>query len=300
MKIYACSNWGLKFLGMVIDAWKDQGHDVEYSLGYDPELHRNSDVCYIDTCDNNAIVASANRFEGSRLVIRAIDIECWVGNPGAVQWANVDGLIFGARHIQELVSTQVAFADYPHLNVQHVPFGVDRIKWTYKDRQPGYEIAFVAHRWSAKGIPLALQVMAELGTEYTLHFLGDESKGEKWNPPYVRDMLKILEINATFEERVDDLDAWLEDKNYLLVSSQKEAFSYVAAEAAAKGIKPIIHSFYGAYGVWPLSWIWSSVRDAVGAIEYGGYDSEEYAMTIQKDYSLERMMQGINEVCEII
>lgn len=299
MKIFACSNWNLKFAGLLVDWWREQGHEVEFRLGYDPELHKASDVCFIDTCDNNAIVGSRNRFPGSKLVIRCIDIEAWVGQPGAVTWKNVDGLIFGAKHIQELVSGYVPFVDYPHLRIEHVPFGVDLSKWTYKIREHGFNVAFVAHRWSAKGIPLALQVMAELDSRFKIYFLGDESKGEKWNPPYWHQMIKALRINAVFEDKVEDLDAWLENKNYLLCSSQKESFSYVTAEAAAKGIMPVVHSFYGAYDIWPEHWIWTKVRQAANRIGGGYYDSQQFREEIEQHYSLERMMDGINEVCEI-
>ncbi|NIP87210.1 MAG: hypothetical protein GTO03_17275, partial [Planctomycetales bacterium] len=97
MKIFACCNWKLKFLGPVLEAWREAGHEVTYKLGYDPALHEASDVCFVDVCDHNAIVASKERFPGSRLVIRAIDIECWARQPRAVNWKNVDALVVGAR-----------------------------------------------------------------------------------------------------------------------------------------------------------------------------------------------------------
>jgi hypothetical protein len=84
MKIFACCNWQLKFLGPILDCWREDGHEVEYRLGYDPALHEWADVCFVDVCDHNAVVASQNRFPNSRLVIRAIDIECWAGQPGGV------------------------------------------------------------------------------------------------------------------------------------------------------------------------------------------------------------------------
>jgi hypothetical protein len=99
MKIFACCNWQLKFLGPILDRWRADGHEVEYRLGYDPALHEWANVCFVDVCDHNAVVASRERFPYSRLVIRAIDIECWAGQPGGVAGDNVDSLVFGARHI---------------------------------------------------------------------------------------------------------------------------------------------------------------------------------------------------------
>ena len=132
MRIAAFCNWQLKFLGPILDYWRDEGHHVEYRLGYDPKLHEWSDVCFIDVCDHNAVVGSKNRFENSRLVIRAIDIECWVRQPGGVTWDNVDALVFGAKHIEKLVKSYVNFP--PTLDVRHVPFGLDVDKWTFRER----------------------------------------------------------------------------------------------------------------------------------------------------------------------
>jgi glycosyltransferase involved in cell wall biosynthesis len=295
MKIFVCANWGLKFSGLLIDYWRAQGHEVEYRLGYDPALHEASDLCFVDACDNNARVASLERFSGSRLAIRLIDIECWMGQPGGVQWENVDVAIFGATHIQELVQSYVKFPD--HVKVVHVPFGVNLAEWTYRNRTHGKEVAFIAHWWPAKNLPLALQVMARLGEPYRLHVLGKPAN-EKWLRYYVEHAVKELDLEVIFTERVDSVDEWLEDKNYLLMTGQKEAFSYAAAEAAAKGIKPLIHNFWGAKNVWPREWIWDTVDECVIKMHYY-YQSRLYRDYIKHNYSLKLMMEKINAACEI-
>ncbi|NIP87211.1 MAG: hypothetical protein GTO03_17280, partial [Planctomycetales bacterium] len=48
----------------------------------------------------------------------------------------------------------------------------------------GKRVAMVAHRWSAKQVPLALQVMARLGQGWSIHFLGTPSK-ERWHHRYI-------------------------------------------------------------------------------------------------------------------
>ena len=39
MRICSFSNWQLKFLGMINDYWRAQGHEVKYTIGYDPAWH---------------------------------------------------------------------------------------------------------------------------------------------------------------------------------------------------------------------------------------------------------------------
>ena len=297
MRIYVACNWGRKFAGLLIDWWKVHGHQVEYSMGYDPKLHEQSELCFVDVSDNNAQVASQNRFPNSKLVIRAIDIETWVGQPGGVNWANVDVLIFGAKHIEELVRSYVNFPD--SLKVYHIPFGVDLSKWTYRERDgSGKKIAFIAHQWSAKGLPLLYQIVAALGLGWELHMLGTKST-EKWLHYYSDHIIKELGLNTYWQASTDNVDQWLEDKDYLLVTSQKEAYSYAAAESAAKGIKPLIHNFWGARGIWPTDWIWTRFDECIYKICFGAYDSASYRAYITNCYSLELMMAKIDRVCGI-
>lgn len=297
MKIFTCCNWQLKFLGPILESWKTAGHEVQYRLGYDPKLHEWAEVCFIDVCDNNAIVGSRQKFPHSRLVIRAIDIECWVRQPAGITWGNVDALIFGAKHIEELVRSYVNFPD--SVEIVHVPFGLDIKQWTYRERDgAGKNIALVAHQWSAKGLGLLMQVMAALGPGWKLSILGTKST-EAWLHRYLQHIIGEMNLDVTFTERVPDVNSWLEDKDYLILSSFKEAFSYAAAEAAAKGIRPLIHNFWRANDIWPRHWIWNTIDDCVRKIQYGRYDSQEYRTFIADNYSLEKMMKGFNRVCRI-
>ena len=144
--------------------------------------------------------------------------------------------MFGASHIRELVEGYVSFPD--NVEIYHVPFGVDMDKWTYRERSGGKNIAFIAHRWSAKGLPLLAQVMMRL-RGYKLHILGNKSS-EKWLHAYWDYIVDQVGFPVEETEHTDSVNEWLDDKDYLIVTSQKEAFSYVAAEAAAKAAKDAI------------------------------------------------------------
>ncbi len=297
-KIATFSNWGLKFLGIMNDHWRKQGHDVRYEMGYNPDRHEWSDVCFVDVGDNNAQVASGYKFPNSKLAIRVIDIEAWCGQPGGVNWENADVCIFGAKHIEELVRGYVDFP--PNVKVVHIPFGVDLDRWTFRERDgSGKNIACVAHQWTAKNLPLLFQVVAKLGDGWTLHLLGTKSGGDPWQWKYYECILSRMNINYTDTGWVDDLDAWLEDKDFHVLASYKEAFSYVSAQCAAKGIKPLIHPFWGASDIWPESWLWNTVDECVDMILHQSYDSQSYRTFIEDNYSLKNSMNAINEVCGI-
>jgi glycosyltransferase involved in cell wall biosynthesis len=140
--------------------------------------------------------------------------------------------------------------------------------------------------------------MAKLGPGYRLHLLGTRNT-EKWLHAYLDHMVDELGLDVTETERVDDVDAWLEDKDYHVLASAKESFSYATAEAAAKGIKPLVHNFYQARDIWPDGWIWNTVDEAVDMIR-GDYDSAGYRRYIEEHYSLDRMMRGLNEACGLV
>lgn len=296
MKIFACCNWQLKFLGPMLDYWRRQGHEVRYELGYNPAGHEWSDVCFVDVCDHNAHVASEYKFPNSRLVIRAIDIECWVQQSTGVHWENVDVCIFMAKHIEELVRSYMTFP--ANVQVVHIPPGIDLSKWTYRERDgSNHSVAFIAHQWSAKGMPLLFQVMAALGSGWVLHILGNQSN-ERWLHKYNEHIVRELGLQVVFTERVPSVDAWLDDKDYIIIPGQKEAFSYVTAEAAAKGIKPLVHNFWRARDIWPDEWVWSTIGEAV-AMAQQPFDSASYRRYIADHYTLDTMMERINSVCGI-
>jgi hypothetical protein len=92
------------------------------------------------------------------------------------------------------------------------------------------------------------------------------------------------------------VDEFLEDKNYLLHASHKEGFSYATAEAMAKGIKPIIHRFYGADDLWP-NMTWDSIDQAIEMITNKEYNSASYRQyLINQGYTLPQMMEAFNKV----
>lgn len=297
-KIGACCNWHLKFIGPILDWWREAGHEVKYELGYNPEIHEWADVYFVDVCDNNAKVASQNRFPGSRLVIRVIDIEAWAGQPAAVNWDNVDACIFGAQHIWELVESYVQFPN--GLELWHIPFGIDVDKWTFvEDRWNRRDVAWIGRPWIAKGLNVAIQIMMGLSSEWTLHCLMDDFKRRDWYGAYIHHIIEESNLNVEITKSVKSVDEWLDGKDYIIVSSVKEAFSYAAAEAMAKGIKPLIHNFWRASDIWPREFIWNSVDDALAMIHNMDYNSAKYRQFVAERYSLDRMMAGLNEVCQL-
>lgn len=295
--------------------WLSKGHEVRMDRYYDPELAEWADILWFDTVDNNiksatnpsqAILDDKNNYfpwdlhhmdlTNKRIIVRPIDIEVWYGHQNGVTWDVVTDVIFIAPHIRRMMEDQLP----EHINVYTVPCAVDLDRYAFRERVAGDRVAIVSEKWTSKGTDLILQIALELQHhgEYTFHWLGKWSDYE-WEKAYFEDFIKHHNLKFEFTEWIESpnaVDEFLEDKNYLLHASHKEAFSYATAEAMAKGIKPVLHRFYGADDLWS-DMTWSSVMEAVDDITELKYDSLEYRQyLINHGYTLPQMMEGIDNI----
>ncbi|RVD50324.1 glycosyltransferase, partial [Mesorhizobium sp. M2D.F.Ca.ET.140.01.1.1] len=78
---------------------------------------------------------------------------------------------------------------------------------------------------------------------------------------YFNQMIDELRLtdNVQFDGWQDDMNQYLEDKHYLICTSLLESQHMSAMEAMAKGIKPLIHNFYGAKTIYDESVVWNTI-----------------------------------------
>lgn len=105
-----------------------------------------------------------------------------------------------------------------------------------------------------------------------------------------------LRKNVCYEGWQDNLDKWLEDKNYILCTSILESQNMSVMQAMAKGIKPIIHNFVGAKGIYNNNYIWNTIDEAVEIINDKEYSSQEYRKFIKENYSLESQIKSLKQL----
>lgn len=301
--------------------WQNHGYEVKRETYYNPELVMWADVVWFDTCDNNLLSATnpdqalkdewkySNRpgawdmhemdLSNKKIIVRPIDIEVWQGHHAHDNmWNLVTDVIFLAPHIQDIMMAD----SRPQAGTfkQHViPCGVDLSKWTFKDRTDGFKIGIVAERWVSKGVDYVLQIALRLkaiDTRYKIYWLG-RNNDYHWEVEYLRDFILHNDVPLLLEEAyADDLNQWWEDKSYVLHCSHKETYGYAVAEAMAKGIKPILHRYYGADATWP-GITWDSIDEAVDMITEIKYDSASYRQyLIDHHLDLESMMASFEGI----
>lgn len=306
-----------KFTEGMVAWWRTHDYEVKVDRYYNPELVDWADVIWFETCDNN--LASATKpdtaliddwkreqrigawdlhdadLTGKKVIVRPIDIEVWQGHHASARWDVVTDCIFIASHIRnEMIRDDRPKAS--NMKIWTIPHSVDLDKWTFKKRGPGKNIAVVSEIWESKGVDYILQIAMKLKPlGYQIHWLGKRADYQ-WHEAYRDDFIARNNLPITFTDWVPDVNEWLEDKNYLLHASVKEAFSAATAEAMAKGIKPVLHHFYGAEHLWPHM-TWESIDEAIGHITAEHYDSESYRQyLIDHGYTLPQMMEAIESV----
>ncbi len=295
-----------KFTPDMIEHFATLGEE-RHDKYYDPELVKWADTVWFETADNNIHQATQETINGEtaesvglkdkHVICRVIDIEAWVGLHRNVDWNYVDDVIFIAPHIQKLVEKDIDFSK-TGTKVHIIPCGVNTELYNFREKQNDHKIAWVSERWHAKGIDYFLQLALTLQKrhpEYKIYAVGvwadDAASG--WYREYIDQQLAKIN-NVEFVDYVPDMNQFLEDKDYTLCCSKKEAFSYTIAEGMSKGLKPLIHNFYGAEGLWDKKYIWNTIDECIDMIT-GDFNPQQYRDYVVDNYSLKKMLERFDK-----
>lgn len=305
-----------KFTADMIEWWEAHGHEVKVDRYYDPEIAWDADLIWFETCDNNILSATypseailadpelkqpwclQDFKKNQKVVVRPIDIEVWGGGHAHEYWKYVDHCIFIAPHIRDMALQDSRMKS--DMKIHTIPHSVNPDKWTFKERKPGFNITVVSEIWESKGIDYVLQIalkLKQIDKRYNITYIGKE-QDYHWHRLYREEFIKNNGLKIKFIDWVDNLDEALENTNYLLHCSTKEAFSAATAEACAKGIRPILHAFGGYEPLWGDSgFVWQGINEAVDMITDGEYDSKSYRQYLyDKGYTTNQMMERIMNV----
>lgn len=134
----------------------------------------------------------------------------------------------------------------------------------------GRGIGFVGQKDARKNLFAALQVLALLPGDYTLHVAGDCEDGRlREYHDHAIDAMGLRE-RVRFYGRVEDLAPWWAPLDYCLVASTSDQGPRSLAEAMALGVMPVVHDYPGAATRVPESSLWRRIDEAAQIIR-GGY-----------------------------
>jgi glycosyltransferase involved in cell wall biosynthesis len=160
-------------------------------------------------------------------------------------------------------------------------------------------VAVIGHFWGSKGEVMIPQFVRQLidktGNDKWKFYMQGNWRHDvwKWYFYYMKHIIKELGLENNVilnEERVGSIDNWLEDKNFLVTFSMKDAFSIIVGEAMAKGIKALPHNFMGARDIWG-KYVWNSFDELAYRLDKEYYNSHEYYDFVKDNYSNEVIMK---------
>lgn len=258
-----------------------------------------ADICWFEWCDGLVVYASKLDIAKQRKVIcRLHSYEAFTLYPSQVNWESVDILIFVSMNIKEYLIEKVKINK---TKIMLIPNGVNMENWTYKSRVHGYKIAYAGYINYKKGPLLLLQTFKALfdrDNRYSLH-IAAEFQDPRYSLYFKQMVVEMgLENNFIFDGWQESLDHWLDDKDYILCTSVLESQNMGVMQAMAKGIKPVIHNFAGAKGIYDSKYIWNTIDEAIGMVADKNYDSAEYRDFIQDNYSFEKQFSIIENLMD--
>ena len=246
-----------------------------------------ADVCWFEWCDELVAYASRHPLAAQKkIVCRLHGFETFTQYPAKVDWEAVDLTICVAPHIRDHL-TEKTNVDPEKTAI--IPIAVDTDRYSFRKRAPGPKLAWAGYINYKKGPMLLLhtfKAMHDADPKYELHIAGVFQ--DQRDLIYFRQMTGEwgIEDSVFFEGWQEDLDAWLEDKDFILCTSLTESQNLTVMQAMAKGIKPIIHNFVGAREIYPGHLVFNGIQEAVAMLS-GPYDSEAYREYIRSRYGRE-------------
>lgn len=271
---------------------KALGHDVTILPHFDARAAQSADAVITEWTNEEAFEAAASGL-CKRLIVRMRGFDAH-GPLDRLEWGNVDTLVYESPFLKSYVEKR--FPGLRGFRSHVIPSGVDVANIPFRERKPGSVVAMVGRADAAKGYQLAME-WARTRPDVKLHIA--LALGES-NPRLVEYLRQARPPNVSIVPTVDTVK-WLNeiDANYLLSASIWETLGYTIAEAAALGIKPLMHDSPGSELNWPATIVehWRNFEELNYVTEplprddeqrYGqgrawvGYDSQRYRAFVEE------------------
>jgi glycosyltransferase involved in cell wall biosynthesis len=262
------------------------------------DLMQWSDISWFEWCTELARIGT-NLSKVCRTVIRLHRYEAHLNWPRLINWDNVDMLMtVGNEWVVRAVRHWVSDINQ-RTTLVTVPNGVDLSSIDFKVRQPGKKIAFVAKLRMVKNPILLVQCMTrllEIDPEYKLYMAGD--RHDLLLRHYLEHATKELGIADAFiyDDFQQDILSWLEDKHFIVSTSVIESQGMGILEAMAAGLKPLVHNFPGAKGIFGDSPLFNTPEEFCQKILDESYHSHQYRQFVEQRYSLKQQLLRVNEI----
>ena len=264
------------------------------------ELMQWCDIAWFEWCTNLAAAASEIGACCKRIV-RLHRYEAYEKWPQQMNWNNVDVLVTVGNDATIHALRQKVPTIEHQTSIEVVPNGVDLTKFTRRERPRGKNLAFVANLRMVKNPAFVLQCMQKLhyiDPEYRLHLAG--SFQDEVLEAYLRQMVDALDLAGcvSFDGWQSDVNAWLQDKDFIVSTSICEGHPVGILEGMACGLKPVIHNFLGARDIFPEEFIFNIAEQFCEQVLSPCYEPDRYRRFVEDRYSLAGQLRNVYAIFE--
>ncbi len=290
--------------GALSEAWQfvQDRFQTGFYTGRTPEdLSRLMQWCDIAWFDGGGpIVAEASGLSGPGKTIvslRCSDVrDDWVRQ---VRWESVDILVqIGSSAVEEALLKWVPdIRNRTRLVV--VPNGIDTERCLFRARQRGKNLACLGRVSLESNPAFLLQCMQKLhylDAGYRLCFAGDFE--HPMLEQYTRHMVQTLGLDAavSFEGYPGNLNAWLEDKHFVVSSGLGGGPIGSVLTGMACGLKPVIHNFAGAERLFPPGCLYNIAEEFCARIQGPDYDPAGYRRFVEQRYPIGEHLRQVDSI----
>lgn len=247
-----------------------------------------ADLCWFEWCDDLIACGSKSSMSlNKKIICRLHSYEAFTDYPFSANWDMIDSIIFVGEHIREYAINKFKISKD---RTAIIPNGINMEKFTFRRRAKGYNVAFVGLINYKKGPMLLLQVFKAIydkNPQYKLYIAGlfQDERYILYFSQMIDEM--GLKNNIEFCGWQNDLNSWLEDKDFILCTSVLESQNLSIMQAMSKGIKPLIHNFAGAKNIYPEKYLFNTIKEAADMLD-DDINPDEYRKYIYDNYSLDK------------
>ncbi|MBQ09751.1 MAG: hypothetical protein CMD96_08175 [Gammaproteobacteria bacterium] len=273
MKVKMVSPFKMQWSSGYKKVFEDNGWDV--ILSSTPNHYPFSDLIIFHWCNEDTVKFINGNTKNSRYVVFVRRYEYYTQAIEALNWDKVDAVIMVNDYLAK------GFEERTGVKPTVIYNGVNIEEWTFQGKTHGEKIAVVGYINQKKNLPLAIQIMQNLPTNYSLHLAGRIQCGATVD--YLNNICKSMKRRFYFEGEIGNMDFWLKDKSYIMSTAISEGSPNNVIEAMAKGIKPVVHNWAGAREQFG-EFVFDTVDEAVDMILHSPYHSGFYRNIVMQKF----------------
>jgi len=249
----------------------------------------------------NGPIMPATHLQGidTPIVCRLHRYEAYTNAPELINWPRVNKLIFISESVRESFKNRFP-GQYESVDNAVVRNAVDLERFSADLSHPrGKKVAYVGRFHYHKNPSMLLQCFSALlqkDPEYEIHVAG------RFCDPVIEEYFwhqvnKLgIKKQITYHGEIDNVNKWLADKDFLLLSSMIEGQPVIALEAMAEGIKPVIHNYFMAEKVFPKKYLFNTIEECIDKITCEDFNRQEYRAYVEKHNDLLKQTTKIKRV----